>query len=64
MCVRTGTLRTGQNCFSQNFETLPRSLVGEKKSKEKPMASLTVSSKTRTLQISEKPENCPSLEQG
>jgi len=64
MCVRTGTLRTGQNCFSQNFETLPRSLVGEKNSKEKPMASLTVSSKTRTLQISEKPENCPSLEQG
>ncbi len=48
MCMRTGTLRTGQNCFSQNFETLPKSLVGGKKLKEKPMASLTVSSKTWT----------------
>jgi hypothetical protein len=39
------------------FETLPRSLVGEKNEKKKHIASLTVSSKTRTWQISEKPEN-------
>jgi hypothetical protein len=30
MCVRIGTLGTGQNCFSQNFETLHKSLAGEK----------------------------------
>ncbi len=62
MRVRTGTLRTGQTCFSQNFETLPRSLESGKKKKEKPMACLTVSFKSGTWQISEKPENSPSLE--
>jgi len=48
--------------FFSKFWNLAQVSCRQKKLKEKPMPRLTVSSKTRTWQISEKPENSPSLE--
>lgn len=48
--------------FFSKFWNLAQVSWRRKKLKEKPMACLTVSFKTGTWQISEKPENHPSLE--